>query len=185
MRRHKTSKTRSGYTLLEVLIVVAVISLVATILLPYFLDTLHKAKQKRTLADMHTVATAMTSWWIDQAGAAAAGRSVRLAEYPPMSHAELADVLFPVYLHELPEKDGWTHPYDYYWGNSGSDDDDGGAGWKVVMGIRSRGRDGEAQGTAYTWGDFQSTLYDHDIVWADGVFVTWPGEDSDSDSDDG
>ena len=58
----------------------------------------------------------------------------------------------------------------------------------MEFGVRSRGRDGVAEGDAYTWGSFPPTEYDRDIVWMNGVFVTWPGGvagDGSGDGDDG
>ena len=64
---------QKGFTLIELLIVVAIIGIIAALLIPNFLDALQKAKQKRTVADMRNIGTAMFSWLTDQVGAAAAG----------------------------------------------------------------------------------------------------------------
>ena len=42
-----------------ILVVVAIIGIVAIFVIPNFLDSLHKAKQKRTMADMHDVGKAI------------------------------------------------------------------------------------------------------------------------------
>src|SRR5436305_9180884 len=71
----KIRNRQKGFTLIELLIVVAIIGIIAALLIPNFLDALQKAKQKRTVADMRNVGTAMFSWLTDQVGAAAAGQT--------------------------------------------------------------------------------------------------------------
>src|SRR5947199_8503811 len=71
----RTRNRQKGFTLIELLIVVAIIGIIAALLIPNFLDALQKAKQKRTVADMRNVGTAMFSWLTDQVGAAAAGQT--------------------------------------------------------------------------------------------------------------
>ena len=64
-----------GFTLIELLVVVAVISIIASILIPYLIDGLQKAKQKRTVGDMRNVGTCWMAWLTDQVSAGAAGAS--------------------------------------------------------------------------------------------------------------
>ncbi|MEO8035925.1 MAG: prepilin-type N-terminal cleavage/methylation domain-containing protein, partial [Acidobacteriota bacterium] len=52
--RHK----EKGFTLIELLIVVAIIGILAAIAIPNLLTALQRAKQKRTLADIRSIATA-------------------------------------------------------------------------------------------------------------------------------
>ena len=73
--------SRQGFTLIELMIVVAIIGIIAVLLIPNFLDAIQKAKQKRTVSDQKVIGTAMMNWLAEQASAAAAasacsGRSV-------------------------------------------------------------------------------------------------------------
>ena len=131
-----------------------------------------KSAQKRTVADIRNTGTAMFSWLTDQVGAAAAGQSqvpqtLDFADYPPISHADLATILVPGYIKEAPELDGWKSPYELYLNVANPLA-------QRVMGIRSPGRDGHFSDTAYTVESFAPESYDEDIVWADGFFVRWP-----------
>ena len=169
----KFKNRQKGFTLIELLIVVAIIGIIAALLIPNFLDALQKAKQKRTVADMRNTGTAMFSWLTDQVGAAAAGSAstteVDLSNYnSAKSSADMATILVPQYLQDVPALDGWKTAYEYYL-KTGSEVLD-----QQVMAIRSSGRGGAMDGTTYTVTSFEPTDYNQDIVWADGFFVRWP-----------
>lgn len=131
--------------------------------------------QKRTVADIRNVGTAMFSWLTDQVGAAAAGQSqteyvappIDLKDYPPISHEELTKLLVPDYIMKIPEKDGWGNSYEYFLNASNPLA-------QQVMTIRSPGRDGKYSERIYTVTSFDPDDVDEDIVWADGYFIRWP-----------
>jgi hypothetical protein len=133
-----------------------------------------RAAQERTIWDIRNVGTAMFSWLTDQVSAGAAGQSqtaktttIRLEQYPPISRAELVEILVPDYLQGVPETDGWGHPYEFYLNVA-----DPLA--RQVMSIRSPGRDGTFSATDYSVSSFASDDFDEDIVWIDGYFARWP-----------
>jgi hypothetical protein len=131
-----------------------------------------KNAQKRTVADIRNTGTAMFSWLTDEVGAAAAGQSqvpepVDIGEYAPISRAKLAAILVPAYMQEVPERDGWDFPYEYYLNVANPLA-------QKVMTIRSAGRDRAFSDTVYTAGRFDPESLDEDIVWSDGFFVRWP-----------
>ncbi|HUP23606.1 MAG TPA: prepilin-type N-terminal cleavage/methylation domain-containing protein [Thermoanaerobaculia bacterium] len=164
LRRYRTR----GFTLIELLVVVAIIGIIAAILIPNLLDSLQKARQKRTMADMRNIGTIWFSWLTDQVGAAASGRQstlVEWSEYETKDYEELKEALVPVYAAELPERDGWRGTYEF--GTLQID-------LPRSVALRSSGADGVFEGS-YTIGAFVSTDYDRDIVWAGGFFVRWPG----------
>jgi prepilin-type N-terminal cleavage/methylation domain-containing protein len=58
-------RRRHAFTLIELLIVVAIIAILAAIAVPNFLEAQTRAKVARTLADMRTLATALESYAVD------------------------------------------------------------------------------------------------------------------------
>ena len=56
---------RSAFTLIELLIVVAIIAILAAIAVPNFLEAQTRSKVSRCLADMRTVATALEMYRVD------------------------------------------------------------------------------------------------------------------------
>jgi prepilin-type N-terminal cleavage/methylation domain-containing protein len=163
---------QKGFTLIELLIVIAIIGLIAAMLIPNLLDAMQKTKQKRTMADMRIVGTAMFSWLSDQVGAAAAGQTstsdVDLGSYGGVKTSDdLRTVLVPQYLQDIPRRDGWKFSYEYYLKTSTPSA-------RQVMAIRSKGRDNTAEASSYSVTSFDPTDYDRDILWADGFMVRWP-----------
>jgi hypothetical protein len=77
--------------------------------------------QKQTITDLRNVGTAMYSWYKDEmepkrsedahkAQEKAAYAPHDVSSVPAISREELAKVLVPKYIQEIPEKDGWGHP---------------------------------------------------------------------------
>ncbi len=61
---HFRSK-RKAFTLIELLIVVAIIAILATIAIPNVLEALVRARVSRVKADMRTIATALDAYFSD------------------------------------------------------------------------------------------------------------------------
>ena len=58
-------KKESGFTLIELLIVIAIIGILAAIAIPNLLNAVQRGKQKRSMSDMRTMATAVEAYAVD------------------------------------------------------------------------------------------------------------------------
>jgi type II secretion system protein G len=106
-------KSKKGFTLIELLIVVAIIGILAALLIPNAITAMQKAKQKATMKDIVTIATACTDHVTDNG----------VAPNPGQSGAYTAgDAFFqavsPFYVKVLPTRDKWGFPYQVYTGDA-------------------------------------------------------------------
>lgn len=158
MRRHQR-----GFTILEVLIVVAIIGIIATIAIANYLAAAQRTKQKRTMADMRSLAVAWEARAVDTKAYSAAGFTMPAA---PVTFAELTTLLQPTYMRNIPRIDGWGHPLEF-----AMDQPIGGTP-AAEYALRSAGRDAAFSGTTYAGGP--TTSFDCDIVYSMGSFIAWP-----------
>jgi len=169
--RNRAPSARGGFTLIELLVVFAVIMVIAGMLIPLFLDAMNKARQRKTMAEVHSLGKAMMSWVTDMSGAGAAGAGatmIQMSDFDgPIAFSDLEVLLVTQYIQDLPRTDGWRQPIEAYLDQQAS-------GSTNLIAVRSSGHDGLFDGDSYVIGPFQSNLYERDIVWADGFFVRWP-----------
>lgn len=137
------------------------------------------SRTRATIQDLRDIGTAVMTWLVEQEEAREGARDrgsapegddpnvVPVAAFEPISVADLRALLVPTYIPEIPEKDGWGHPYELY---LNVDDLDG----RRVFLVRSAGRDGRFDADRYDAGAFASADADQDLVWSDGVFIRWP-----------
>ena len=142
-------------------------------------------EERATIQDCRNVGTAMFHWLQDQVAAQpkdkrkeadakaspqdGEGSAVEMSRIPMISREELAKVLVPKYIAQIPEADGWGHPYEYRLETKD-------LSARNIMAIRSGGSDGQFSGGTYTLGAFPPSDETQDLVWMDGYFVRWPQE---------
>jgi len=144
---NRNSTNRTGFTLIELMIVVAIIGIIAAIAIPNLLNAIDRGKQKRTMADLRSVGTAIESYSIDN------------NVYPTAAAmSTLEGFVKPVYIRTAPVVDGWTRTFQV----------------ASVVGdytICSGGKDG---GTCTADGAGATTSFNSSITFTGGHFAQWP-----------
>ena len=137
-----------GFTLIELLIVVAIIGIIAAIAIPNLLNAIDRGKQKRTMADLRSVGTAVEEYAIDN------------NIYPVAANmAALEPLIEPIYIRTAPAGDGWGNNF-------------------VVTSIAtgytvcSGGKDGGA--CAVVGGGGATGNFNDAIIFINGQFAQWP-----------
>lgn len=137
-------RPEKGFTLIEMLIVVVIVGILAALLIPQFISSIQKAKQKGTMQDMNGLAKAIVDYITDvgyapeHSGALVAGST-------------FVEEIRPFYAKAIPLLDQWGTAFNIYCGTA---IDSAGLGGVTVTGpddfvITSYGRD--KQQTAYSF----------------------------------
>lgn len=141
-----------GFTLVELLVVVAILGLLVGIVVYSLADAVDRSRQKRTVADLRALATAVEAYSID------------FQCYPRGAEGgteQLDARLAPTYIRSLPRVDGWRESIGVLLVPSGD-----------TYTIFSGGGDHLAE--PGSWRGGPTTSFDDDIVFAIGGFVQWP-----------
>jgi general secretion pathway protein G len=145
-RRHSTSP---GFSLIELLIVVAVIGLISAIAIPNLITAIQRARQTRSMADLKTLARALSLYEQDS------------IDYPVETSLVSAENLRPAlrpYMGEFETLDGWRRPFMYI---------SNGRHYTLISYAL-----GGVANLPYTIGPIHRL--EEDIVMSNGVFVQWP-----------
>ena len=140
-------KESAGFTLTELLVVIVIIGIIAAIAIPNLLNAIDRGKQKRTMADLRSLGTAVESYSIDN------------SYYPVAANfAALETSVEPIYIRTAPEEDGWGHTFTVSCATG-------------EYTLCSGGKDG-GHCTNDAGGAQQS--FNDSITFANGQFVQWP-----------
>lgn len=149
-----------GFSLLELLVVVAIIGMLVAMAIPLLLDALDRSKQRADIAEMRNWGTALAEYYAEK------------SIYPgsPLSTLSNAstihDDLVPVAVTALRDNNAWRYPFQYATDVANS------------YTFQDPGKDGVSSDlsacpvgcvTPQTW-----QFYDNDSVLVDGIFIWAP-----------
>ncbi len=142
----RLKKRNRGFSLIELLIVVAIIGIIAAIAIPNLLNAIQRAKQKRTMADMRSIGEAIETYQVD------------MNIYPQSDTiSQLRTVLEQdQYMKKVPTLDGWGTELKYEKGTQNYT-------------LQSFGKDkieNDCTGP--------QQRFDADIIFSSGQFTCWP-----------
>ncbi len=157
-------RNSKGFTLIELLIVVAIIGIIVAIAIPNLLNAIQRAKQRRTMGDIRSTATAIEAYAVD------------FNRYPPAAAAtvpsgviwpatatlgdKVASYVSPTYIRVTPLADGWNSWFLYGTDTNGQ-----------TYTIGSGGKDGTISTTVVPG---PTTDFNADIVYSNGQFIQYP-----------
>src|SRR5436305_12250449 len=105
---------KKGFTLLELLVVVAIIGIIAAIAIPNLLYAVQRAKQRRTMLDMKNLAVA----WEPRNTEVSRYNAAAGADYEGCDQKvdinSVVAALTPTYIRTVPKNDAWGNPFAAY-----------------------------------------------------------------------
>jgi general secretion pathway protein G len=157
---------QKGFTLIELLVVVMIVGIIASIAIPNLMTALERSRQKRTMADMRSLATAWEARSVETGRYNAAGAGIPGVQ-SVVDVNELEYQISPTYIKTMPKNDGWRHPFELF-----TDQSWGGTAPANAYAIISPGRDGRFSTTSTSGG--ATTNFDCDIIYTNGSFIQYP-----------
>ena len=152
-------KKESGFTLIELLIVIAIIGILAAIAIPNLLNAVQRGKQKRSMSDMRTMATAVEAYAVDNNVYPSGQCTGKFTAVTTVLTDTSLSVLAPTYIANPVKKDGWSNFFLYNTTNNNQE-----------YGFRSRGREGVTSTISCT----TTTNFNDDILYTNGGFLQFP-----------
>jgi len=141
-------RLEEGFTIIELLIVVALIGIIVAMAVPNLIGAIQRSRQSRTMADMRMISQGIEAYQNDH------------SFYPVVTNGTV-DALgadLEIYIRRYNSLDGWGEPFYY--------DADGTHYTMVSLAL------GGTETLPRSFGP--TNTFDADIVFSDGGFIQWP-----------
>ena len=148
MEAHRGSRRQAGFTIIELLIVVAIIGIIVVLAIPNLIAAIQRSRQSRTMADIRMISEGVEAYQNDH------------SFYPVVDNGTVSALSadLAVYIRKFNDLDGWGEPIFY---------ESDGTQYTVI----SFGWNGSSN---LPYVDGPTNTFDADIVFADGNFLQWP-----------
>ncbi|MGG5571527.1 type II secretion system major pseudopilin GspG [Vibrio diazotrophicus] len=108
----KRNKTQAGFTLLEIMVVVVIIGILASLVAPSLLGNVDTAKQKTTAGNISSLENALERYRLNHGGYPTTDQGLEALVSKPRGNPEPRNYPEEGYLKRLP-KDAWGNDFQY------------------------------------------------------------------------
>lgn len=112
MKEKSERRRQSGFTLIEVMVVVAILAILAAVVVPRVMDEPAKARRAKVQQDIRAIESALDLYKLDNYRYPTTEQGLEALVSPPASGPEAENYKEGGYLRKLPE-DPWGNPYRY------------------------------------------------------------------------
>jgi general secretion pathway protein G len=105
-------KQQEGFTLIEIMVVILILGLLATIVVQSLRGATDKAKRTKAMADIAELKTALDRYYIDNGSYPTSDQGLQALVSPPSQGGGAADPPSDGYVRRVPN-DPWNNPYVY------------------------------------------------------------------------
>lgn len=172
------SRMLRGFSLVELLIVVAVVGILATIAVPNFMTAIHRAKQKSTMKDIVSICTAIAGYVTDN-------ESTPAQDGTYDGSTDFYKALSPFYIKVLPISDKWGNGFRVWTGKSATQYGISNPTRNDIL-VASFGRDNKKDGFFFRVNDPEGGFFlltrmsdfNNDLIMWNGSWIRRPGTPS-------
>ena len=143
---HQSVTRRSGFTLLELLIVLAIILVIAAMVVPNLIGTQQGAMEKATMITIKKTEGTVAAWAADHDGTFFQGTGTDVWQALMQPEPYKGRKLRPYYEPDNPPLDAWDRPLQYEWTGDGHSKKQGAlkpALWSMGANGQDEGGDGD------------------------------------------
>src|SRR5579859_3538221 len=110
--RARLRKSQSGFTLIELMVVIFIIGLLATLIIPKLSGATDKAKRVKAQADISALKTALDRYYLDNSSYPTTDQGLAALISAPQNGKVPTDYPEGGYIERIPN-DPWGNPYVY------------------------------------------------------------------------